>query len=62
MAISALFLRELGFFHCSATKMKSPSNVFTKAAVVYQPHLQDFVLLNIHQFGLWGIHMTILNS
>lgn len=62
MAISALFLCELRFCHFSATKMKSPSNVFTKVVVIYQPHLQDFVLLNIHQFGLLGIHMTISNS
>lgn len=61
MVISGLFLCELGFCRYSATKMKSPSNLFMKAAVIYQPQLQDFVLLNIHHFSLLGMHMTILN-
>lgn len=61
MAISALCLGELGFCHFSATNMKSPSNLFMKAAVLYQPQLQGFVLLNIHHFNLSGLRMTILN-
>ena len=45
-AISAVFLCDVEFCHCSVTTMKSMNNASVKATVICHPQLQNFMLLS----------------